>query len=639
VLFGLPAQTDTNFLLDLSLAELIQVPVETPSKTMQSLNNAAGIVSVYTDAEIELFGGRDLGEVLSRVLGFKEYNTLLIGRNTVTMRSDSVNFNNNHVLFLLNGTPVNRESYSGGIWNQSILLSMPLSSIKQLEVTRGPGSVLYGTNAFAGVVNVITRDAQQLSNTISVGYGSNNSKQIDAVLSGQAGDWQWTSMAHFYDSDGWHHKLMTNTNHDFSSDAASKSPSILTTASNGAFSGTVFLAQTEQSTLRGNPAAPITGETENNKYFVDLEYKIDLAKDWQLKSNLSHVNSRTDHSIAAATPGELGILHYESDDSRFELTASGNTSSKGYLIMGGAVDYLTGEADTLDDRWHQYLLGFYAQYEHQYHATKYIIGAQYNESQNGYHEAVPRLGLIHHFSDQYGFKALYGQAFRAPYMLERDIELSIPALSLQGDKGLDPEIVTTWDLQFFYTSDALSTTATLFHSKQTNLIVRDPVAPNTFVFTNKGELTIKGVELEGKYAVGNHWFFTGNYSYQQNKDGAAVNDFTLQPDHAMKIGVSYRSQNWSLGVFDSYYSSSQDNIKLNPNRIKSNPSTSPYHLLSANLQLDIPGYSGWGLKIYGDNLLAEDIYLPTYPGDAYFGINSLMVASGRFFMLTVSNDF
>ena len=137
-------------LFNLSLAELMTVVVTTPSKSAQPLNETAAVISTFSKREIALFGGRDLGEVLSRMPGFEEFSSLVNGRNIVTIRADQISINNNHVLFLLNGVPLNRESYTGGIWNEAMILSIPLNTIQQLEVIRGPGSVLYGTNAFAG---------------------------------------------------------------------------------------------------------------------------------------------------------------------------------------------------------------------------------------------------------------------------------------------------------------------------------------------------------------------------------------------------------------------------------------------------------------------------------------------------------
>jgi len=70
-----------------------------------------------------LFGARDLGEVLSGITGIQPYDLLNTGHHRLTVRGDQLTFNNNHVLLLLNGTSLDRESYTDWIWIQAPLLT------------------------------------------------------------------------------------------------------------------------------------------------------------------------------------------------------------------------------------------------------------------------------------------------------------------------------------------------------------------------------------------------------------------------------------------------------------------------------------------------------------------------------------
>jgi len=71
------------------------------------------------------------------------------------VRGDIQSQLSNHILVLLNGRPV-RESLLGGL-NFPFFSAFPVEMIERKELVRGPGSVLYGTNAYSGIVNVITR--------------------------------------------------------------------------------------------------------------------------------------------------------------------------------------------------------------------------------------------------------------------------------------------------------------------------------------------------------------------------------------------------------------------------------------------------------------------------------------------------
>ena len=66
---------------------------------------------------------------------------------------------------LLNGRPV-RESMEGGITSE-MFESFPIGIIERIEVVRGPGSVLYGSDAFSGVINIITEDVGKIGGSVS----------------------------------------------------------------------------------------------------------------------------------------------------------------------------------------------------------------------------------------------------------------------------------------------------------------------------------------------------------------------------------------------------------------------------------------------------------------------------------------
>jgi len=623
----------------LTLEELIQVRISVASKAEQSMADSPGIVTTFTAKEIALFGGRDLGEVLSRIPGFEEFPSLLNGRNIVTIRADQAEVNNNHVLFLLNGVPLNRESYTGGIWNEAMLLTIPLETVEQLEVIRGPGSVLYGTNAFAGVVNIVTKSAKQLGSNISVGTGKYGTNIVKLNLSGTNGDWQWTSALRLFETDGWPYQSYDSNGEIFSDDAFSRSPGFIATVANQGFKANLYWGKADQFTVRGSDAASEAAQTDNEKYSINLAYETALNEQWDITSIFSYVAGRTEHNVSSAVPGQQIPLHYETDDFRLELMGHGQLSDNSALLIGGTIDNFTGSTPppiVLLEDWDTSLYALYAQYELQKDSTKYILGAQYNKAKGSYEKLVPRMGLIHHLSEQNGIKFLYGQAFRTPSTLERLIDASLPTLSLKGDKNLLPEIVTTWDLQYFYAENGHTASITLFRNEQQDLIIRDLIAPGEVVFANKGKLIIEGLELESKYTVDN-WYFSGSLTMQQNEDGISE-DITIQPHGILKLAMGYSGEEWSIGIFDSYFSAYHDNIIYKPTRQIINPPSDDLHRLSMNISYHPAKLKGWIFETYIDNLLNETSYLPVQKSDPA-NINTKPAMAGRFIMLTVKKSF
>ncbi len=630
---------ETAMLFSLSIEQLIQVQVTTPSRSSQSVEASPGVVSVITAREIELFGARDLGEVLSRFLGFDEYGTLSNGRNSVTVRGDQASSNNNHVLFLLNGIPLNRESYTGGIWNEAMLVSIPLQSIDRLELTRGPGSVLYGTNAFAGVVNIFTKTADEQESSLSVGVGNQQSRALDLTGAGTQGEWQWTSSLRLYDTEGWGFETNDLSGQTFKRNAESTSPGFLGSLAKNGFKSNFYWGKADQFTTRGSPFGLEAATTDNEKYSVNMSYTYEADNQWALTGSLSYVAGRTKHKVSSAIPGQLNTIRYKTDDYRFEGLARGRMG-KGDVLLGATVDYFTGATPLpfkIVDDWNDKLYGVFGQYEITHESTKYFLGFQYNQTEEN-NSVVPRLGLIHNLSPNSGLKLLYGQAFRSPSVVERTISVSIPNLSLKGDEGLDAETVTTYDLQYYYSKDNISASVTLFRNKQIDLIDRQMVEAGSFVFANTGTLVIEGLEFEAKY-IREGWYFTGSYAYQENENGEGVTDVTFQPDHRLKLGVGYASDRWSIGVFNNYNSNYQNNFSLSGDTPSVNALSESFNRLSANIVYRPSGESGWRFQLYLDNILGETSRLPPISGDPLSALGTAPVLADRFALLTATLSF
>ena len=143
-------------LATMSLEELLRINVTTASKKSESLFDAPAIMVVLTESDLHSYGGRSLVEVLDRTTSVFFMGNQENLQGALTMRGDATLGANNHILVLVNGRPIQESTHGGMI--HPFLRSFPLASVKQIEIIRGPGSVLYGTNAYVGVINVITKD-------------------------------------------------------------------------------------------------------------------------------------------------------------------------------------------------------------------------------------------------------------------------------------------------------------------------------------------------------------------------------------------------------------------------------------------------------------------------------------------------
>lgn len=127
----------------------------------QPLGKAPAVASVVTAADIKAMGATDIDEVLETVPGLHVARSYLGYNPIYTFRGVYSGFNP-QVLMLINGVPIST-SYTGDrnlSWG-----GMPVQAISRIEVVRGPGSALYGADAFAGVINIITKTKDEIDGT------------------------------------------------------------------------------------------------------------------------------------------------------------------------------------------------------------------------------------------------------------------------------------------------------------------------------------------------------------------------------------------------------------------------------------------------------------------------------------------
>lgn len=175
-----PVRADT--LLDLSFEDLLQVEVAAAGKREAEIRDIPASISVVTREEIARYGYATLEDALRNVPGFfildNAEDRFIGSRGTV----------GGGVQFLVNGIPQHPSRQKGLSVPEIARLNIPIESIDRLEVIRGPMSVIYGNNAFQGVVNIVTNALDTDGARVSASVGSRDSGQLFARLGGRSQD-------------------------------------------------------------------------------------------------------------------------------------------------------------------------------------------------------------------------------------------------------------------------------------------------------------------------------------------------------------------------------------------------------------------------------------------------------------------
>ncbi len=637
--------------------------VEAASKTKENTGTAPGLMTVIDKQEIAAFGGNSLTDVLNRATGMYVAGSYYFPNNLPTIRGDLQTHTASHVLILIDGRPL-RESMYGGL-DFPVLASYPLDAIERLEIIRGPGSVLYGTNAFTGVINVVTKREQRNSTQASVKVGQLGTTGVSFTNSVVQKDLTFSTTINYFNQKGWDFTATDQKGITKTQSYGQDNLAINISANYKNLSIRSFLGKSDRGVFGDIPTWNADGTFNAvNAYrnFVDIGYKINHSETQYSTVNL------TMNSFSQKSNRDLRPAQYYSNDGLLEFTHFIKPNPKFNIVLGMLGTLITGEANgtnstsslaySIVPAYSDVRFASYVQTDYKVSSLlKVIAGGQVNKVPGQSMDFVPRLGAIINFTPDFGFKALYGSAYKTGAASE--LYSSVPN-TLYGNSGLLPEKVTTTDLQLFYQKSTYLLTASVFESDQTNTVVRKPFSQLPDVaqqgtnasanyYTNQGSLQLKGAEVEAKVFPVEDLTITATYAYQESVNNKNQFNTTTIPNNMLKAGANYAfAGGLSVGIYNSYFGKPADVINTQTDavttsqRVIANPVPAAFNLMTLNVNVDFKKLFKMDksptvlLKVYADNLLNEKYYYPEFSRRV---INSLPAYSGRAFYVTLSAKF
>jgi outer membrane receptor for ferrienterochelin and colicin len=605
----------------MDLDSLFNTTVTTASKFSEKLSDAAGVVSVVTQDELRRFGGTTLLEVLERVAGLNVSSTFLGDSSLIAVRGDQTRANAGHILILINGRPV-REILEGGV-SSDILESFPINTLERIEVVKGPGSVLYGSDAFSGVINLITKKADGKEFHVSGAGGAAGERSttedflfqqgaLNIVEGGQYHNWpEWDITERALDAAG----AVTAQNATLRDDGMG---GYLGINYKGLSFMSSYTAQEAPSYVRG-----IVGDTRLKRGFSDLGYKARVTSKWRMTFNATYSRSVMDAP-------DYPTIHRDSYEGDLEWTNFVTFSENDRLTFGTVYNHIEGletyfgvTPSLVDAHGSRNAGEAYIQYEHRLtDQLKLIGGVQANKIGAIAVNAVPRGGILWDPSNHITMKLLYGGAYNAPSLDET--LLNHPGL--KGNPNLVPEKVGTLDALLTYQTNRFQASIDYFYSRQTDLIIQNGAVFPAVYYNDRIPVNFQGGEGEGKYYLKRDWFLTGSVLYQVNDSGAGAANLSPSPSLVAKAGLSYRSQNGrDFSVFDAYQS------HIAGYEATLNPPAAAFHSISAHARYDLKRWLksdtvGVAFFLNADDLLNKPVWLPALGSGS---ANTIPVIRGR----------
>lgn len=542
-----------DFNLEESVFGLNQVVV-TASRNGQKRTEAPMVVSVTNAEVLQKAQAISLSEGLSFQPGLRlENNCQNCGFTQVRMNG----LDGAYSQILMDSRPV--FSALNGVYG---LDQIPANMIERIEVVRGGGSSLYGANAIAGTINIISKDPVTNSFEINSNYGLINGKVPDRALSMNA------TVVNEDQDLGIQLYALSRSRGAF--DANNDGFTELTKIQNQTFGFKTFYKPQERTKItldffnsnelrRGGedrfdlqPFEALTTEQIRSKILGGgLTLETISANEKNRYSIYANVqNSKNDNFYGGRVDDEFGNIDLEESIKGFGNTkvntfvTGGQYNLKQESFLGGSGALVTGfeyktekmvdEKPGFDAFVNQTLniFGFYAQQEWRVVPKFKIMAGFRADAHNATKEDIiinPRLNLLYDIKSNLQWRTSYAKGFRAPQVFSEDIHARIAAgevaLVVLAD-GLVSEtshsFLTSLDWNKVGENSEAGFTFELFYTRLQNPFILEQLTETFWEKRNGAGANVYGINLEGKYAPGQQWQFQGAVTLQQAMYDEAV---------------------------------------------------------------------------------------------------------------------
>jgi iron complex outermembrane receptor protein len=656
---GASAQSEDEAELALAFGDRTTVSIATGAK--QSLRRAPAVASVITAEEIAAMGATDLDQVLETVPGVHVNNGASMHSSQYVIRG-VYSLATPQVLMLQNGIPVTTllVGGKGNLWG-----GLPLENVARIEIIRGPGSALYGADAYSGVINIITKTAEDIHGTdVGARIGSFSSRDAWLQHGGSLGPISVAAYLRTGTTDGFKQTVAYDAqtrNDAIFHTHASLAPGQTNTGVDSVDGSldlsygnwrwrTGYKLRDNMGTYIGlGSALDPLGRGMSERITSDLGWTDDrFAENWGVAVNAAFMQYKQRYTAVPQIlpPGATlptGVFPNgmfgapETSERQVRLSAAATyTGFAGHslrlglghddLNMYGAQEWNNFLYQTTGPSTgvpipngpvvnssvpfmfpHRRLVNYvYAQDEWQL-ARDWMLtmGLRHDNYSVSGGTTNPRLALVWDARLDFTAKLLYGQAYRAPAFTEQ-YAANNPISA--GNSSLRPETNRTWEAAFSWqvrNDWQLGMNVFRYAMKDIIRAVANPPPATGTTFANTGQQHGSGMELETTWDAGRRLRFTGNYSYQRSIDDTTHQDAGYAPHHQI-----YARADWRFS--DTWLASSQVNWVADRKRAvgDTRPAVPDYTTVDLTLRTQ-RGNHEWDFAASIRNLFNADVREPS----------------------------
>lgn len=500
--------------------------------------------TVITAENMEAHQDTTVQQALQRVTGVT-VNEMVPGISSyVKLNGDD------RVLILVDGQSLANAQGSGYGRGSVDLASLPgIGAIDHIEVTKGSGSIRYGSGAVGGVINIVTKKGDRRESFLDAYTGSWGMHGYTLTDSGRAGATSWLVSGSLEQREYYAFPHGANTDHS-RGDIAKKSLSLR-----------LDQDLTDQTSL--------TVKAYHQDYHGHgSTYKADPAG-WYLTANKPIDRLVNDYSVTyhfkkqTAQPGFLRYFndyqrtywsnHYFTRTQGLEWQDNWQLDSHQHVTAGAEWTEDMGtnyEANYIDKKRHNQ--AFYAEDALTFGKFTVTPGLRWDRNSTFGSHQTPRLAMNYKANDAFNVYASWGRVFSPPRLNDQFYMTTFRGkITSQGNENLQPEEGYTETLGFQYQAGPKTVLeGSVFHSNLQH-VIRWNRAVMPHEAENLDEEDKRGFELTWKQKVNDKWDYEGGYSYIRTKvdKGAGLTfDTTYNQPNGYHAGIHYHSGKWQAGA-------------------------------------------------------------------------------------------
>jgi outer membrane receptor for ferrienterochelin and colicins len=620
--------------------------VSIASGSRQPIARAPSVATVITAEDIAAISAADLDEVLETVPGMHVSRSPIIYNPIYIIRGISTQYNP-QVLMLVNGIPItgvffgNRSQIWGG---------MPVENIARIEVIRGPGSALYGADAFSGVINIITKTAADVDSTeLGLRAGSFNSRDGWVQHGGTWGKFDVAAYLRAGHTDGQQRVIAADAMTAFGTPSLAPGPVNLR---RNAIDGRFDLSRDKWRLRTGYQrrdnvgigagiasALDPTGKNFGQRISTDLTYQnANFAPDLGVTAQASYLHIIEKSELTIYPPGfpgfpngvignpdkwerhlrfnistaytglqrhklRFGVGTQNDDLYRTRETKNFSTPTPGVLNPLGSVQDVTDTAPFL--RPHSRRVNYvYAQDEWAFIKDWYLTAGLRRDHYSDFGNTTnPHVALVWETAYNLTTKLLYGRAFRPPSFAEL-YNINNPVAL--GNPNLKPETNESMELAFAWqAASALQANLNLFRYQMKDILrfVQNP--DTSYTAQNAGRQHGQGFEVELVWDAKPNLRLSGNYAQQHSIDEATNQDAGNAPRHHVYARADWRFMpRWTLDTQLNYIADRKREAS------DTRPPIADYHTVDITLR-NQKRNSDWDFAVKVLNLFNADVREPS----------------------------